>query len=758
MANHDISGDGLIDFPFDPRGVRYSYVPRASWPLPMEQTMSQTSSDGRRPTTPLQTAGHAFNPAAYPPTLLTEWQIQQAAQLQYPPNPPSLGSDFTGGFSAPFHTSPVDLLSSGPVSMDASLQIDGSLNQLAGQMNTMPFDWQEFQHDMGNLIGFAGTDGLPNMSLTQRSLADSSPTDTYLEVRSNPSSSSDNGWTTVDYRQPLYSSHAEGQAGAVWNPSQTLHIRTHSDSSHSDAELSRNSFGSLGSFEEVSYPLSSPESDSHFELGYHPHDLAHQHFAVVSPSAVVDPVPIKKSPSERSSPISPCVSSPTGRKASRKSPIAKATKPVIRRPSQTIKKDIEKRVGKRKGPLRPDQRKQASEIRKLRACLRCKFLKKTCDKGEPCTGCQPSHARLWQVPCTRIDIKDIAYFMKDYKADFERHVTLGFSIENIKGFSQSERTIYITHGYGHFLRVEAREVFVRDEGCFATDWTESIHETPREFETATAKLSAGVEGISDTLLSLYLDAHIDGDFPRFVDEHFEGTPFLTQILKTAHQYYLRAKLPVIRKALKLVVAYNLTMHVTLVEGPGSEDCATGEINNEDSKFNGKTIAPTMINFQVKRALADMWRELQKDILNELSSLYSSVYSGDKLKNWPTIFMLATILLAVWEEMQFDCHYRVPDPAVVNKFCNDMETTPVGVIVGLFSAISQKLPAFSDWDTRKHHHLLNSDMAVCDALTEVREHVTQHETYLKGRVDAEYDRKNFDSLSNKFLAKLVIRAN
>ena len=55
----------------------------------------------------------------------------------------------------------------------------------------------------------------------------------------------------------------------------------------------------------------------------------------------------------------------------------------------------------------------------------------------------------------------------------------------------------------------------------------------------------------------------------------------------------------------------------------------------------------------------MWRELQKDVLEELSALYSSVYSGDKLKNWPTIFMLACILLAVWEEMQFDSHYRTP---------------------------------------------------------------------------------------------------
>jgi hypothetical protein len=182
----------------------------------------------------------------------------------------------------------------------------------------------------------------------------------------------------------------------------------------------------------------------------------------------------------------------------------------------------------------------------------------------------------------------------------------------------------------------------------------------------------------------------------------------------------------------------------------------------------------MINFQIKCAMADMWRELHKDVLEELSSLYSSVYSGDKLKNWPTIFILASVLLAVWECMQFDCHYRVPDNAAVEKFCNDMETTPVGVIIGLFQAISQKLPALIDWDTSKHHGLLASNTDVCDTMSEVREHVARYgktsslykvvhaankftESYLRGRQDAKFDRKDFDSLSNKFLSKLVIRA-
>lgn len=251
--------------------------------------------------------------------------------------------------------------------------------------------------------------------------------------------------------------------------------------------------------------------------------------------------------------------------------------------------------------------------------------------------------------------------MKDWKADFERHVTLAFSIGNVKGFSKQERTLFITHGYGQVIPINAREVYVQDEQCFNMDWLEQIDRDMTPHEVQTAKLSAGMEGVSHAMLSDYLDRHIDGNgtFEKFVDDYFDGTPFLTQMLKTAFRYYFRTKMPVIRKALKLILAYNMTLHITMVEGLGEEEGFVGKILDDNSKFKGKTMAPVMINFQIKCAMANMWRELQKDVLEELSGLYSSVYSGDKLKNWPTIFMLASILLAVWEEMQFDSHYRTP---------------------------------------------------------------------------------------------------
>ncbi|CZR57063.1 related to C6 finger domain protein [Phialocephala subalpina] len=757
------SEDGLLDLNFDNRDPRYPFttsMAARTWPMPLDM------SSGERETSPQHTHQQYPQQAAHnnSPTLITDWppMQQQPQQLpQYIQDNSLMGAQFNA-FGAPFQTSPLEYhIPTSQAAFEAGIQMETPFNNgLAQSIEAQAAMWANW-HELENAMNFnSANDGLP--SIGRQSLGSNSPTGTYLEVLSLPSSSSDNGWATVDHF-PNFEAYQQAQNAAIFNPGQTLHLRTHSDSSQSDGTgHTIESF--VGSFEDISYPYSpySPDSDNYLDVSGHRncfHGESHHHaHETVSPAAAVAPVPIKMSPSSRTTPSS--TSSPPARRnsAPRKSPTAKATKAVIRRTTSNGKKDTEKRVGRRRGPLLPEQRKQASEIRKLRACLRCKFLKKTCDKGEPCAGCQPSHARLWQVPCTRIDIKDISYFMKDWRADYERHVGRGVSVYNIKGFAQKEELLWITHGYGFAIPIMAREVYVSDDSCFTVDWVEAEHEEPLEFDTRTERMSAGAEGISTEALSEYLDKHLDGPFEEFIDDYFEGTPFITEILKTAHRYYVKEKVPVIRKALKLVLAYNLTLHVTMVEQRGDEHPMEGYIDDEESKYNGKIIAPVMINFQIKCALADMWRELQKEILEELSSLYSSVYSGDRLKNWPTIFMLASILLAVWEEMQFDCYYRIPDAAAVNKFCSDMETTPVGVIVGLFHAISQKLPSFTEWDTRRHGQLLNNNVAVCEAMTEMKEHVTKHESYLKTRPDAKFDRRDFDSLSNKFLSKLVIRAN
>ncbi|KAK6365957.1 uncharacterized protein PV06_04561 [Exophiala oligosperma] len=751
------------DLAYDLDARSASYFRNQAWPLHMDQ-VTGARPDPRRNISPIQTNNHGLRQttmAEHP--MMDTWRFQQQQQnVDYSNHQNQYELHYDTQFhSLPLHPSQLGMLPvSQPATLPATLPMDHSYIPLEAGIEGMPHNWADFHTE---LISYNTTDvGLavsPYQQLT------SSPTGSHLEVLSQPSSCDEHGWTMLEPR----SSFESYERHFFVDPNQTVHNRTLSESSYSDLEQSNANF--ISSLDmNPSQAVYSPTtlSDSDFEYMGHTHRLSIDHGSApatnVNPTALVRPIPIpptKASSSSIRSPSSQGSAGSPGRKNSRKSPIAaKSTDKVTKKSAQSGKGDGEKRVGRRKGPLRPEQRKQASEIRKLRACLRCKFLKKTCDKGEPCAGCQPSHARLWQVPCTRIDIKEIGYFLKDWKFDYERHISLGFSVGNIKGFSDTEKTLFITHGYGHMLPVTAREVYVRDESCLKLDWIEASSVREDGFEVPTAKLSAGMEGISTTMLSDYLDRHIDGTgtFEKFVDDYFEGTPFLSQMLKTAYRFYFRTGSKIIKKALKLMLAYNLTLHITMVEGLPVEEAFVGKIDEHHSKFYGKTMAPVMINFQIKCAMADMWRELHKDVLEELSSLYSSVYSGDKLKNWPTIFILASVLLAVWECMQFDCNYRVPDQVSVDRFCNDMETTPVGVVVGLFQAISQKLPSFLEWDTTKHHTLLASNPDVCSTMTEVREHVTRYENYLRGRPNAKFDRKDFDSLSNKFLAKLVIRAN
>lgn len=352
----------------------------------------------KRSTTPLQSQAyqHSMNhvPQQQPQAhaFIPDWQLPQqpTAHLAYPLDA-SFGRNtgysqqYTESYAMPYQTSPTDYVST-QGQYNSSLPLDASYLPLTNQLdNSMPFEYRDFSND---LLAYPVSNGLPDMSLPLQNLS-TSPTDTALEVRSL--SSSDNGWTSVDYQHPsLDGSYQDPQMGAIFNPEETLHGRTFSDSSYSDVERqSRHSWGS-GYIDIPQHAIGSPGSDpgdsSGLEhspyLSNHPNSPVikqEEHPtrpAVVTPS-LAKPLRIKTSSSPQRSPTSTGRVSPPGRRQSKKTPSGKAAKPTIRRQSQIVKVETEKRVGRRKGPLRPEQRKQASEIRKLGACIRCKFLKKT---------------------------------------------------------------------------------------------------------------------------------------------------------------------------------------------------------------------------------------------------------------------------------------------------------------------------------------------------------------------------------------------
>ena len=400
--------DGLTAFDYDPRNIQYPHG-RVTYPIPLNGDASRRSANAnpiKRSTTPLQTQpyqqplGQLSQQQPQANSYIPDWQLQQPQfgyqfDGTYPSDTTYTQNYLTEGYAMQYQTSPTDYVSpqgqyDPTLAMDGSYGSYGSYGTLAGQFDPgMAFDFQAFSNEV--MAPAPLSNGLPDMTLAQQNFPNS-PTDTSLEVRSL--SSSDNGWIDVPtqsfdglgtgpYQDPRFN--------AIFNPEETLHGRTFSDSSNSDIE--RQSRHSWSSWVDVpQHAIGSPSSDSlgDMDLRDFPRDFTSQ--GSVSPlikqenqprpifpsmtPPVHKPIRIKTSSSPQSSPTSTGRISPPGRRQSRKNPNCRATKPTTKRPPP-LKAETEKRVGRRKGPLKPEQRKQAGEIRKLGACIRCKFLKKT---------------------------------------------------------------------------------------------------------------------------------------------------------------------------------------------------------------------------------------------------------------------------------------------------------------------------------------------------------------------------------------------
>ena len=401
MAGMELSADSLAGYDLDPQSAPYpSYSSRLPWPpVPTDHSNASrtaprpgTNSNVKRSTSPVRGVGSGYQQSIDHQTqaLIPEWNIPQplGSQFGYPLETTFSQQHFSDDYSLPFQTSPTEFVSTNSHLASRFPQMDGSYLPL-NQMDGLNYAWQEIPNDV---VSFSPPSALPDMSMPHQTAPANSPSsNSYLEVRSLSGSGSDNGWNTVDYvHQPFdSSSYQDLQAGAIFNPGQTLHGRTFSESSYSDIERQSQKSWSSG-FVEVPNAIGSPGTDSVEDMDFNPDHgnyLGHTYQQddererpnrpVVMTSSLVKPINIKKPSSPQRSPVSSGRGSPPSRRPSRKNTNVKATKPAIRRPSQAPKPETEKRVGRRKGPLRPEQRKQACEIRKLGACLRCKFLKKT---------------------------------------------------------------------------------------------------------------------------------------------------------------------------------------------------------------------------------------------------------------------------------------------------------------------------------------------------------------------------------------------
>jgi len=156
-------------------------------------------------------------------------QQQRAADLSQFIQDPSLMN--FNPYASNFQPSPMEYLpATTQATLDGGLQLEPAfMSPIDPSSRVMQWgpNWQDFDQSLN-----FQHDGLPRV----RSLGSHSPTGTFLEVLSL-GSSSDNGWTSVEMYPncDTFAQTQHSQNQAIFNPSQTLHLRTNSDSSTSDA-------------------------------------------------------------------------------------------------------------------------------------------------------------------------------------------------------------------------------------------------------------------------------------------------------------------------------------------------------------------------------------------------------------------------------------------------------------------------------------------------------------------------------------------
>lgn len=334
---------------------------------------------------------HQQIPHQSPPAFMRNWP----ASAQDLSNLYALNTQFPDSsyetFEAPYQTSPTNYMATNTQfdagigsGLDASLIMERSYLAIPSQltqnhnlqhMTPMPTNLLNISTTTTDFVGSGTRHTLPEMTLDMN-ISQQFPEGSYysdsffegLDVQSL--SSSEAGWASIDRTSPHF--------GAITNPAQALHPRTYSDSSSEHEQPPANSWSTGGYVDAQPQAMSSPETESTGDIDFYTDQSRYQEIEQRSPPAVVttaqvQPIAIRQStgPQQRTS-----VSPVAGKKA-RKSPLSKASKTLVKVPAQNAKTDTDKKVGKRKGPLSADRRKQAGEIRKLGACLRCRYLKKT---------------------------------------------------------------------------------------------------------------------------------------------------------------------------------------------------------------------------------------------------------------------------------------------------------------------------------------------------------------------------------------------
>ncbi|KAF2405487.1 hypothetical protein EJ06DRAFT_27904 [Trichodelitschia bisporula] len=417
----------------------------------------------------------------------------------------------------------------------------------------------------------------------------------------------------------------------------------------------------------------------------------------------------------------------------------------------------------RKGPLPPHTRRQAADMRRVKACSNCRQRKAKCDPGKPCAACiRYFKSGLISNPCRGLKLQTLT---KGLFADTLFPRGQPRSLEWLE-FSPSEAfDIALNFGFGPPFRYQAVRVSCDDQQHqhVVYPWPPGPSAGPKRVEHSVMPIA----------LAVTQDADLDRVVAKYIDELLEEKNFISfpsfasplQILHIIHSFYQNPKgvgendVVLLGNAFQLLVIIHVCRETTIcwkdTPKESREALMPGYLGRDPG---GK---PCFIRSQLGKVLSARARNLMAAILGKLEEICLS----QKEQHYPLILTTLAVLLMALEADQYHSA-KIPYHA---DTCGHTHAPPVRPVASAIEESVDILLGFFSSCFPRHHPEKNSmspvkihgKSAECEStigvIGRIRVALEQAEDYLeekrKMRPD---DSRDMSVFFDRFLARLFSR--
>ncbi|KAI9704143.1 MAG: hypothetical protein M1836_007004 [Candelina mexicana] len=369
---------------------------------------------------------------------------------------------------------------------------------------------------------------------------------------------------------------------------------------------------------------------------------------------------------------------------------------------------VKRRGGRTKG-LSVESRKKAHDIRNIRACWRCFFLRNSCSDHDVCNGCKNVKFHLYRMPCDRSRLSDrMDLILPDVIiSEYAPHRLMEFCNEHVAHWSNNPIRFQLTFGYGPPLCFEGVELVPRGPELLwglqhVTDDDSQSSQLVRKVSPPIGLIAQSPE--HDQLeISQYLDDFVSRWLVQWPNSCFEGKTeaFQREMLRLVCQYYNDwaggAKWhELLRKTLKLqILSYIGGRILTL---PNEDDPSKGIMGREavrqmllnpGSTYYEPDTSPRMANRQVKSVMSNLYKNLFTEVLTQLEEMIR-YRKGD---TWGPSFCIMLLLAMIFEDTQISIDIAVQcentrgrfemDRAYALERCHDIEANVFDFFIEIF---------------------------------------------------------------------------